>query len=147
MSIHRVESQPSPFPLPPKMPGVPARLLPLRMLLVLCAAHARPSARLRLAGVLPPRTQPHPPRQLGRGGTPVAGGRMSRRTTAIRFAAMAIESLTATDAGSLQAARDVVDRLSYELAVLAVEEGKPRACSTTALEINRILGGEPGERA
>lgn len=47
------------------------------------------------------------------------------RTAAIRFAAMAIESLTCTDEGSLQAARDASDRLAYELAALAVREARP----------------------
>lgn len=72
---------------------------------------------------------------------------MSRRTTAIRLAAMAIESLTATDSGSLQAARDVVDRLSYELAVIAVEEAKPVNSSRLILDTMAALGvaGKVGE--
>lgn len=47
---------------------------------------------------------------------------MSRRTTAIRLAAQAIENLTGTDEGSLPAARATVDRLSFEIAKLEVLE-------------------------
>lgn len=68
---------------------------------------------------------------------------MSRRTTAIRLAAMAIESLTASDAGSLKAAKDCVDRLSYELAVLEVAESKPKAPEHVSAVLARALAGLP----
>lgn len=63
------------------------------------------------------------------------------RTKAIRLAAMAIESLTATDSGSLQHARDCVAELSFELAALKVAEDAP-ALDTHAQAIDRILAGE-----
>ena len=67
---------------------------------------------------------------------------MSRtRTTAIRLAAMAIESLTASDAGSLKAAKDCVDRLSYELAVLQVAENEPKQPE----HISTVLARAPRE--
>ncbi len=69
---------------------------------------------------------------------------MSRsRTTAIRLAAMAIESLTASDGGSLQAAQDCVDRLSYELTVLRVAEGRPRPPEHVSAVLARALADLP----
>lgn len=65
---------------------------------------------------------------------------MSRpRTTAIRLAAMAIESLTASDAGSLKAAKDCVDRLSYELVVLQVAEAEPKQPEHISTVLARAL--------
>lgn len=65
---------------------------------------------------------------------------MSRpRTTAIRLAAMAIESLTASDAGSLKAAKDCVDRLSYELVVLQVAENEPKQPEHISTVLARAL--------
>lgn len=66
------------------------------------------------------------------------------RTRAIRLAAQVIENLTGTDEGALPAAREAVDRLAYELGVVAVAEAQPKGPEHISKVLERALRSVPG---
>jgi hypothetical protein len=66
---------------------------------------------------------------------------MSRRTAAIRYATRVIDSLCADDDGALQAAREAVERLSFEPEKLAVLEARTESQRFRA-QLARAVGSE-----